>query len=196
MHRFCTVYTTKQRVKRKKESSELIETIDGNPIFTADDFEDDRITKLLQQKQNSQFDDEEQDIFLTDLLSSDLNGDDDDIDDNDNEAEEGEHEEMLQNIFGSQSVKEPIIMGSQFNANPMALLSDKNAEHQTESERISMGQMLNSLTVPLSKSAAKQLGHFDDSQEVQRLKLTVESKINSLNVEVSHFFHFSLSQSN
>merc|ERR1712228_866271 len=50
-------------------------------------------------------------------------------------------------------------------------------------QRISMTQMLDSLTVPLSKSAAKQLGHFDDSQEVQRLKLTVQSKINSLNIE-------------
>eukprot|EP01084_Bolivina_argentea_P277755 474333_1 len=87
----------KLRIKRKKQSSELIDTIDGNPIFTEDDIEDDRIIKLLQQKRSSNYDDDEKDIFLTDLLDIDSDND------NNNDNDDKEHTQMLEDIFGSQS---------------------------------------------------------------------------------------------
>ena len=62
-------------MKRQKEESELIEAIDGDPIFTENDFEDKRITKLLQRRQSSNLDHDEQEIFLTDLLDIDSSDD-------------------------------------------------------------------------------------------------------------------------
>eukprot|EP01083_Nonionella_stella_P094127 264016_1 len=190
----------KLRNKRKKETSELIETIDGNPIFTAEDFEDDRIAKLLQQKQESNYaDDEERDIFLTDLL---------DVDSNDDEGanDDAKHQQMLENIFGSQTVQQPTVMGSQLTADPLDIqanaadlqylvrrkksdsglnLSQRLNElddAQFQAERVTMSDMMETLSVPMAKSAAKQINTFDDNQELQRLKLAAQTKITRLNV--------------
>ena len=135
-----------QRKQRKKEKSELIDTVDGNPIFTEDDIEDTRITKLLQQRQN--YDQEEQDIFLTDLLDadSDDNEDEDLPESAQNESQspsstkpktkskfkdtshindDEEHKAMLEDIFGSESMhKRPTIMGSQLDHDPLDIATN------------------------------------------------------------------------
>ena len=208
-----------QRIKRQKEKSQLIDTIDGNPIFTEDDIEDTRITKLLQQRQNNNYDQDEQDIFLTDLLDADSDENDQEIDKTDTsstvnkENDELEHKEMLENIFGSQSRKEAIIEGSQLDHDPLDIQTNatdlqylmrqqrkkkqnKNLnqvineldDQQLQNERVTLSEMvqnLDSSQVAMAKSVRKQINDFDENQELQRLKLTAQTKITYLNLNVN-----------
>lgn len=219
-----------QKIKRKKEKSKLIDDLDGNPIFTADDFEDDRITKLLQQRQkNDDYGEGQgQDIFLTDLLDadSDDNEDNEDIDNLQDQSESSntikpiqnddeEHKEMLEDIFGSQSMhKKPTIMGSQLDHDPLDIatnasdlkyllrqnkrrkgvpLSQKLDELEDETlqnERVTLSDMVKNLDnthLSMAKSVRKQIDQFDDNQELERLKLKAQTKITPLNINVCQY---------
>eukprot|EP00484_Ammonia_sp_Unknown_P002569 CAMPEP_0197077158 /NCGR_PEP_ID=MMETSP1384-20130603/212474_1 /TAXON_ID=29189 /ORGANISM="Ammonia sp." /LENGTH=1213 /DNA_ID=CAMNT_0042516017 /DNA_START=28 /DNA_END=3669 /DNA_ORIENTATION=+ len=204
----------KLHIKRQKEESEAIDdnnhdTIDGDPIFTENDFEDTRITKLLQRRQKDH-NEEEGDIFLTDLLDADSDNEQlDDLPTDKQQNDDAEHKEMLEEIFGAQSIQEPTIMGSQLHDDPLDieinatdlqyLLSqrqakreglsqqlDKLEDKQSQSEHLTMSQMIQSLQnseLPMAKSVKRQIDDFDDSQQLQRLKLTAQTKITPLNVE-------------
>eukprot|EP01084_Bolivina_argentea_P181849 314032_1 len=46
-----------------------------------------------------------------------------------------------------------------------------------------MSEMINNLNIPMAKSAAKQINEFDDKQQIERLRLNVETKINEIDLD-------------
>ena len=163
---------------------------------------------MLQRKQDNLYDEEEKDIFLTDLFDADNDDDDDKGEAHDDE----EHNEMLQDIFESQPVKKPTIMGSQLDHDPLDITTNANdlkyllrRPREKESEpnlsqeldaldtevqqnsRVTMSEMVNTLDqsdVSMARYVKKQIDEFDDNQEIQRLKLKAQTKVHQLNVIV------------
>ena len=178
-------------MKRQKEESELIEAIDGDPIFTENDFEDKRITKLLQRRQSSNLDHDEQEIFLTDLLDIDssddnIGGDDtskspkdgDDQSANHEAAPRGQsedesHREMLEHIFKDSTAKRPKIAGSQLQDDPMDISNVTDLQY-------AVGRRSRS-----DNASSMEIGRtLDDmaDDEVQRERVTMSDMIGALNV--------------
>ena len=173
-----------KRDERNKKLAMLAnpeDVIDGDPIFTKEDNFDDTekiekiANKLMALQKNKKI--PKRDVFLSDILDNDNNENGSDLMNNDSDNAEDryddtfkteesdiKHNQMLEDIFGATGVTKPKIMGtpqrdSMYAINNMYGNDEIQAKNDIElqNKRLSMEQMMQSLSVPVSSLVHKQV---------------------------------------
>ena len=174
-------------------------------------------TKRAKVTANNNDDSDDGAVYLTDLLDFDDEQEEQQISNRErkniekalgsNDAtndSQASHEAMLKDIFGNEQNEEPIVMGNEYGDSAFEIthsnlkndhsgVNDENGtilnnENKNRfDKRLTMSDMMRGIKIPVNKLVKKQINEFEDSQEIERLKLHAQTKISDLTIEVGWF---------